>query len=166
MALDEEFRTVIEDIRVRQAALVTLIYATDTQALSLLRLFTTLAVATASGTVAAIASGSKYSLALFTAFGTSTAILVAGVFLCLSALEAARISLPGRKTDFWQWAVKHKIKKSKILDAYLLDAETQYKSNQKLNRETATTLKWAKRCAAAAPILALLAGAAVSLIKL
>jgi len=155
-----EFRTVIEDARARHGALVALIYATDTQALSLLRLFTTLAVATGSGAIAAFASASIYSLPIAASLGTATIIFVAGASLCLAALKAARISLPGRKADFWKWAVNPKIKKTNVLSAYLSEAEIQYVRNQRLNATTSKALKWAKRCTAAAPAFALLAGAA------
>lgn len=160
MAIEhDEFRTIIEDMRARHGALVALIYATDGQALSLLRLFTTLAMATASGAIAAFVSVSKYSVPLAASLSAAAVIFVIGAALCLVALRAARISLPGRKADFWKWAVNNpKIKKAKVLSAYLAEAEKQYTLNQRLNVTTSTALKWAKVCTASAPILALLVG--------
>jgi hypothetical protein len=159
MAIErDEFRTIIEDTRARHGALVALIYATDAQALSLLRLFTTLAMATASGAIAAVASVSKYYVPLAASLSAATVIFVIGAALCLVALRAARVSLPGRKADFWKWAVNPKIKKAKVLSAYLAEAEKQYTLDQRLNVTASTALKWAKVCTASAPILALLVG--------
>ncbi len=50
----DDFKTGIEDVRARHAAVVSLIYLADRQALQLLRSYVTLGIATASGAAAGL----------------------------------------------------------------------------------------------------------------
>lgn len=157
-----EFRTVIEDIRVRQAALVTLIYATDVQAMALLRLYATLGIATVSGAIAGLSSSSIISQPLGLGLIASTVVLMIGAALCLRALKADKISLPGRTSDFWIWASLSNVERDSVLAAYLKTAEEFYLLNRGLNIKTANALKWAKHCSVFAPGAALLVGVAAT----
>ena len=156
----DEFSTAIEDVRTRQAALVSLIYQTDAQAIALLQLYATLGIATTSGAVAGFNSSAYISMPVAISLAVATAIMVIGATLCLKALQANKISLPGRTPDFWCWAAHESVDWSAALQAYLQTADEFYQLNRKLNVRTATALKWAKRCSIVAPLLAGAAGAA------
>jgi 4-alpha-glucanotransferase len=154
----DDFRTVIEDARVRHGAVVGLIYQTDNQALALLRLYATLVVATASGAIASLGPSASLPRPLGWALIAATLVLAVGSSLCLMALRSSRINLPGRSADFWRWAASEDITRRHALDAYLATLETKGASNNKINARTATALKWAKLCSLVLPIAMLTAG--------
>lgn len=156
--VESEFRTVIEDVRARHAAVVALMYATDSQAMALLRLYVTLGIAAASGAAAGFGEAAPITRPLAWALAVAAIIVVIGAVYCLRALRSARISLPGRKADFWQWALSPGIDRARVLIEYLKNAEEKGAANDRLNKETATALSWAKLCGALAPLVALLAG--------
>jgi hypothetical protein len=155
----DDLRTVIEDARARHAAVVALIYVTDSQAMSLLRLYGTLAIATASATAAGLAPGSIVSKPLAAAAAGATAVLVLGCAFCLHAMMVgAKINLPGRGADFWLWALDPDVTRARILTAYLDNLKERGALNDRVNTRTARALRYAKFCAIAAPPVALLCG--------
>lgn len=158
---DTEFRTVIEDARARHAAVVALIYTTDTQAMALLRLYVTLGIAAASGAAAGFGASAAITRPAAWALVVGAVIFVIGAGLCLRALRSAAINLPGRKPDFWEWAMLPNIDRAAVLAAYLDNLKVKGIANDRCNASSATALKWAKRCGAVAPLGALLAAAAV-----
>jgi len=84
------------------------------------------------------------------------AIFVAGAGFCLKALQSSRINLPGRKADFWQWAMLPDVERAAVLNAYLDNLKEKGAANDACNARSANALKWAKRCGAFAAIGALL----------
>lgn len=153
-----EFRTVIEDARVRHAGIVLLIQATDTQALGLLRLYVTLAIATSSGAVATLGSSLQFKGALVTALISILIAVGIGSAFCLRALQGGAISVPGRTPDFWLWALDADVTEKSALEEYLKSLQTKIQLNRALNIKTTNALTWAKRCGLAAPFLGLIAG--------
>lgn len=157
---DTEFRTVLEDARARHAAVVALIYATDTQGIGLLRLYVTLGIACASGTAAGLGPTPLFERPLAWAFAAAAITVVVGAGFCLRCLRATRVNLPGRDADFWLWAIKSEVGRPDILIRYLENLSDKGAANLDRNAYSADALKWAKRCGIAAPVVALVVGAA------
>jgi len=165
--LDEtEFRTIIDDVRTRHAAVVALIYMTDRQAMGLLRLYVTLGMATATGAAAGfgtISTGQAFvSRPVAWALAAATIVLLAGSGFCLRTLRGSDINLPGRTADFWNWGARPDIGRSEVLTAYLDNLAVKAKQNNDLNTATAAALSHAKNCGAVAPLAALVIGAAAA----
>lgn len=157
---ESEFRTIIEDARTRHAAVISLMYAIDIQAIALLRLYVTLGIATASGTIAGLGPSALFPWPAAWALGGGTAVLVAGAAFCLRALKPARINLPGRNPEFWIWAVSAEVEREAVLRSYLDNLHAKGAVNSDINLRAARALTWAKRCGAVAPLGALLFGGA------
>lgn len=162
---EKEFRTVIEDARARHTAVIGLLYFTDTQAMLLLRLYVTLGIATVSGSAAGFSSSQFVSRPVAWALVTASLLFVLGSSICLWALRGVVINLPGRKADFWKWAIRDDVDRQQILAAYLDNLEGKNEINDKANRNSAGALSWAKVCGALAPLIALIVGAAAAHFK-
>lgn len=160
---EKEFRTVIEDSRARHTAVVGLLYATDAQSISLLRLYATLGIATASGAAAGFGSSALISRPLAWALSAGALGFVIGAGFCLRALRPCNINLPGRTADFWEWGLEPGVDQASVLSAYLRNLKIKGEANLAHNKASANALKWAKRCSVATPICALVAAAAASL---
>jgi hypothetical protein len=154
----DDLRTVIEDARARHAAVVALIYFTDSQAMGLLRLYGTLAIATASATAAGFGNTMIIAQPLTWAFAAATAVLVVGSAFCMLGMMPGRINLPGRGADFWLWGLDPAVDRERLLRAYLDNLKERGALNDKLNTRTARALRAAKYCAAIAPVSAISAG--------
>ena len=156
---ESEFRTIIEDARTRHAAVVALMYVTDTQAMSLLRLYVTLGIATASATAAGFGPSAMFARPVAWALAVGAIIFMIGAAFCLRALRPSKINLPGRKAEFWTWAMLPNVERDTVLAAYLDNLQEKGAMNDGCNARAADALKWAKRCGAIAPLGALLLGA-------
>lgn len=164
---DTEFRTIIEDARVRHAAGVALIMATDSQAMALMRLYVTVGIATASGAAAGLSTAATFvPHAVGAALAAATLAVVAGAGFCLRTMGSGEINLPGRDPDFWQWARHPGVDRTSILSAYLSALENGARINSAMNQKGAFALKRAKLCALIAPLAALMAGVVDGLIRL
>jgi len=156
MLSEEQMRFAIEDARTRHEAVVNLIYQTDQQAVSLLTLYVTLALATASGFVGSLLPTpvvpSGFSVPLFVA----TLGFIGGILMCFRTLETAMINLPGREAKFWIWANGENVTPEQAFVAYLDNLQTKTGQNNALNASTAQSIRWARRLGLAAPVVALL----------
>ena len=97
---NDDWKLAIEDTRFRQNAIVALIYSSNNQALGLLRLFSVIALATATGAVTSLAAG-EFSPAVGWELLSLTLVLVWSSWQCFRALEVGDIDLPGRDAEFW-----------------------------------------------------------------
>lgn len=159
----DDLRTVIEDARTRHAAVVALIYFTDRQAMGLLRLYGTLAVATTSATAAGFAPDPIVGRPFVAAVAAATIVLMIGCIFCLLAMASGRINLPGRGADFWLWSLTPSVDRPEVLRSYLESMKERAQLNDDLNSRTAGALRRAKQCAIVAPMAAMLAGLAGAL---
>lgn len=159
---DSELRTVIEDARTRHAAVVGLMYATDAQAIGLLRSYVTIGIAAASGTAAGFGPSPVFDRPVAWAMLAATILVLIGAVFCLRCLRPTAVNLPGRDPDFWQWATLPNVERAQMLAAYLDNLKTKGADNFKRNARAATELKWAKRCGLVAIGLPLLVGFAAA----
>ncbi|MBX9841080.1 MAG: hypothetical protein K2Z80_04645 [Xanthobacteraceae bacterium] len=150
----DDFRTVLDDVRARHAAVVALLYFTDTQALALFRLYATLAIAAGSGAAAVFAS-STAPRALGWGLAAAMMMLVAGMWFCIEALRSRPISLPGRGPDFWLWAARPDITRDAAFKAYLETLASKTLENVETNRINGIAYQRAKLCSLAVPPMAL-----------
>jgi hypothetical protein len=156
---ESEFRTIIEDARTRHAAVITLIYTLDAQALGLLRLYTTLGIATVSGGIAGlIDSANIVPRPLAWSLLSVSIVLLVGAALCLLCLRSTKVNLPGRDPDFWQWAMRPDVGRSQVLAGYLENLKTKAADNLATNDISSKALKAAKVCCVIAPLVALVVG--------
>jgi hypothetical protein len=156
---ESEFKVIIEDARTRHAAVITLMYSLDAQALALLRLYATVGIATGSGAVAGlIESTTAIPRPLAWSLLSITVVLTIGSVLCLLCLRSIRINLPGRDPDFWQWAINSDTTSSQVLLAYLENLKIKAADNLSSNFISSQALKWAKACCVVAPLVGVVVG--------
>jgi len=156
----DDFRTIIEDARARHAAVVALIYFTDSQALSLLRLYVTLGIATASGAAAGLSQATLIPRPVGWALVATTIVLAAGAAFCIASMRSGAINLPGRGPEFWLWAQHPNLDRAAVLKAYLDNLSAKTETNKKLNAVNGRAYQYAKLCSVAVPLAALIAGGA------
>jgi hypothetical protein len=166
MLTSEEWRFAIEDARTRHAGMLELVAATDQQAMSLISLYVTLGLATASGFVASIAhDGAIPDVLTFPLLG-ATIMFVLGTYNCFKTLETARVNLPGRTADFWLWASSDKITSVKAFQEYLTVLQSKHALNDSLNLNCALSVRKARQYGLAAPVVAVAIGIAIEGLKL
>lgn len=144
----------VEDVREKHKALFELIRFTDQQAMALLSLYTTLAVAAASGFGASLGSAPLLPAAAGWALLAACAAFVVGTGCALRVMWSSDIATPGREPDFWQWADGDHCGAQDVLSAYLKQMEEPIAWNRSLNRKTTRWLQAARACGIAAPVLA------------
>lgn len=144
----------IDDARQRQKALFDLILATDRQAMTFFGFCISIAAASVAGFVASWSPDSRIPapaasalLVIFLGFG------FAG-FLCLRVMKSAPIGLPGRKAEFWKWALATEANGEASALAYVDAVEVTYSENAKNNRRMARLLEQARLSVIAACALA------------
>lgn len=156
-------RVIIEDARMRQAAVVALIGAIDSQAMRLMRLYVTLGVASAAAGIGTLfAKEPALPAALGWALLGGTASLGAGMWLCFRVMKPGPISLPGRRPDFWLWAMRDDVASDDVLRAYLQNLSEKIAQNDRVNKAMASQMKWAKLAGLLAPAIAIVIGVATS----
>src|SRR5690606_29655615 len=101
----DQLQVALDDARARQTALLQLIYFTDQQAMSLLRLYVTIAVATATGAATGFAPNSWIPMAASIGLTVVSIALLVGCYFCFQAMKTAELALPGRGADFWKAVV-------------------------------------------------------------
>lgn len=159
-------RTVIDDTRARAAAVLQLIYFTDTQATALLRIYVLIGVAAASGGAAGLSGATAIPRALGAAFAAAAVMAAIGAYLCLRAMVPATISFPGREPSFWNWAIDEpSMNDEQVLRAYLVRAQEKLTLNYDVNEAGARALSHAKWFAIAMPIAPLLAAIGALILK-
>ena len=154
----DDWKVAIEDARTRHKAIVDLIYFTEQQAMGLLRLYITLAVAAASAAIAAWSKGSVVPPEVGVALATSSIILVLGSWYCFKAMETAEINMPGRDAEFWIWANHEDVPQYQILEKYLEELQEKHALNRGVNVSSARAFHNAKLTGVSVPIGALAAG--------
>lgn len=154
----DDWSTAIDDARARHAAGVGLIYASDTQALALLSLFSTLGLAAAAGVAATIPTKSTLPGPLGWCLVASVLILTLASWHCFKALGKAAINLPGRGAEFWLWAAASIETREEVFRLYLRDLEENQALNRALNKRQADHLGLTKLSATLTPVAALAVG--------
>ena len=162
---DIEFRTVIDDVRSRHAAILALINTTETQAMSLLRLFITLGIAAGSGIAAGFGQSAIITRPVTFALIGGAVVFVAGAGCCLLAMRPGVVNLPGRDPAFWKWAMLPGVERAAVLTAYLNKLDEKRPMMDAFNKRTATAFKWAKLCTVLAPVAAILLGTAATYLR-
>lgn len=154
-----DLKTILDDARARDTALINLIIFTDRQAMALFRVYATVGVATA----VAATSGILGKDPLLHLAGPSTAIiaivLAIACWFCLRAMVPSDIGLPGRAAEFWQWTTDELITDEDVLRVYLQQTKAVQDINRATNQRGASALAWAKRLGIIAPIAGIATGA-------
>jgi len=88
---------------------------------------------------------------------------MAGSYWCFKTMDTTPISLPGRKADFWLWALDPQIATVDALRAYLENLQTKTAQNDALNADIVVIMRRAKVAGMCAP-LAAIGGALVAVI--
>jgi hypothetical protein len=155
-----DLKTMLDDVRARDSALLQLILFTDRQAMALFRIYASIAVAAAAAAAAAFGSGTAAFL-MMTRWSllAMALVLVLACIACLRAMVPAGVGLPGRGADFWQWGVEQSTTDDAFVAAYLNAARKAQDGNRRTNELGAIALMWAKRLGIAAPLVGLAVGA-------
>lgn len=156
-------RVIIEDVRLRHAGVVALIMAMDTRAMALLRVYVTIAVAAAAGSVGLLLSPTP-SLPAPVGWALLAVVICLGVgsYLCFRVMRTTPISIPGRKADFWLWALRPDVTVAIALQAYLDNVQLKSDQNDALNAQMTRTFNRAKLAGMLSPVAAVLAGFAAA----
>jgi len=160
MASADFHKIAFDDARARQASLIQMILFLDQQAMSLLRLYITLAIPAATAAVAGFAAPDSLipkpaAFALFAA----VVFLFLGCVFCFQTMRYAPVTLVGRGADFWA-AVSRVYEKDldKALSRYLSDLEKSQVADRQTNLNASTSLGHARICGAAAPLASIIVG--------
>ena len=155
----DDWKLAIEDARVRHAAVVNLILSADAQAMNLLRLYVTVATATASGSATAFSS-TVAALPWAAGYGLSVATLcfVVGAYYCFLTMRSATINLPGRGAEFWLWSLHENVDRTDVFRTYLENLKIKTEMNNAVNNSNAKNFRYAKQFGMAAPLFALIVG--------
>lgn len=158
MLNNEDRWRALEDMRVRHKELISLIYLTDKQALSLLGLYLTTGIAAGSAAYAGLGANPIVPKAVSAALAGASTMLFFGSIFCFFAMKAADVSLPGRGPEFWKWADHAEISLETIFNAYLKNLEEKTNATRELNTSMARTLGYGKLCGLLAPVAAIVIG--------
>lgn len=155
----EDMRFALDDARRRHTAVVDLLAANDRQALGFLQLYVALAGGALSGGAAiALATASTFPKALgYGLFGFAVPLILGAMF-CMASIWPSNINLPGRKPDFWVWA--NEVTAQEAYLAYLQNLSVKEAQNTRLNVKLSRLMLVAKAFGVAAPVVAIIAGAA------
>lgn len=155
----EDLRFACDDARKRHTAVVDLITATDRQAMALLQVYLTIAIAVVSAaTVIYFATPATPIPKVFFAVLIGLAVpTLCGVFCCILSMWPGDISLPGRDASFWLWAMEPGVEAEKAYREYLENLAKGHARNKALNAKASAWLERAKVCGALAPFCALVA---------
>jgi hypothetical protein len=150
-------KAMLDDVRGRDTAWLTLLLATDRQAMDLFRIYVTLDTAIASAMAAGIHNGlfGITSTAMLALTPIAVCLLV-GCYYCLQALNPIAVTLPGRASEFWQWARRADVDENRAVDAYLEYAEKAQVMAEKVNLKNSTDLHTAKKCGIVGVVAAVL----------
>lgn len=155
----DDWKIAVEDARVRHSAVVGLIYFTDSQAVNLLRLYVTIASASAAGAITSFASDvSALPVAVGWGLAVATLAFVTASYFCFLAMTPASINLPGRDAEFWLWAMRPDIERTEVFKAYLANLKEKTEINNSVNLCGSKYLTHAKQMGMAAPLFALVVG--------
>src|SRR6267378_2329459 len=116
-------KVIIDDVRTRHAAVLQLIYFTDTQATSLMRIYVVIGLAGASGAAAGLSNSATIPRAMGVAFAAAAITAVIGAALCMRAMAPSDVGFPGREPTFWRWAMDQGLSDADAIATYLARAE-------------------------------------------
>ncbi|MBB3146324.1 hypothetical protein FHS21_002739 [Phyllobacterium trifolii] len=155
---NDDWKLAIEDTRFRQNAIVALISSSNNQALGLLRLFSVIALATATGAVTSLAAG-EFSPTVGWELASLTLVLVWSSWQCFQALEVGDIDLPGRNAEFWLLAADNENDRPTFSRQYLEIFKERYQTNRRVSERQARALRKAKLGGIIAPLIGIGVGA-------
>lgn len=156
-------KIMLDDIRARDVALQNMLLATDRQAVSLFRVYVTLAAAIISASVAGIMrDDSLIDSWVLIGVGLTASGLALACWFCIWAIRTAKVGLPGKGAEFWQWARRDDIEDDVALDAYLAQTLEAQSVNLEVNRRSSSCLRKAKRLG----VWSVIAGATIILVGL
>lgn len=161
---DDHLKLALEDARGRHAAVIELTLFIDRQAMQLLRLFVSLAIATAGAALAGLGESAIVPPALAWGFGAAALTLVAGSVACLRTMAPAKVPLPGEGADWWLYSVDHGGSFRNVAMSYLRRTDEFTRKARTLNETSGSRMKWAKRAGWLAPLIALAAGVVYAVI--
>jgi hypothetical protein len=153
-------KAMLDDVRARDTALLTLILSNDRQAMALFRIYITIGSATAVAAAAGFLETDGFASQTKWATLAVTMVLAVASYLCQAGMTSSEVGLPGKGGDFWLWARDEAITEETALRTYLQYAKEHQELNVRVNTRAFWTLIWAKRLGMAAPIIGLIAGAA------
>lgn len=141
-----ELKTILDDVRGRDNALLTMLLATDRQAVSIFRVYVTLTLAVVSAAVAGLFNR-NFAAEPWVLGGAG--VVVSGLSLacwfCIMTIRSAQVALPGRGAEFWSWARDPKVTMDDFLDAYLAQSLSAQNNNHDVNSRASWYLRYAKR---------------------
>lgn len=140
----DDWKLALEDARFRHNALMQQIYAGDTQALSLLRLFLTIAVAAAGGALSIFLGTWELPSEIAWALCSAILLFLASAISCTTAIMGGAVNLPGRGAEFWLWAASEDVEREHIFRSYLTNLNEKHDTNRRRNDKQATALLFAK----------------------
>lgn len=155
MVMDKfDLKTILDDVRSRDTALLTMLLATDRQAMALFRVYVTLTAALVSVAIAVI-FGDALRFDIWVAAGSGAAALGLSIscWFCIQTIKTATVALPGKGAEFWQWAIRDDITKDAVIEAYLQQSLCGQNNNLEVNRQSSYWLRQAKRLGVASLVL-------------
>jgi len=170
----DDLKFAIEDARVYQAALTGHIHFVQGKAATLLALYSSTAIATASGAVAGFAKIAPIPVEATAALTAATIALLIGCAFCFLVLRRRMLAHAGREADLWLWAEEVgrpdvAYEGRPMRDAclgYLQDMKKRNAANDEVIRRVDPAMVQARWWGMLAPIFALAGGAAATLIRL
>jgi hypothetical protein len=149
---DKVPETAIQDIARYQEQLLKMILHHDDRALRVLSLYVTVlgALVTAAFGLHQAHALSAYAGILM---GGTALSLGVGCAFAYRAAWTARIFLPGRKSDFWNWALEYEQDIREAALAYAAQAVDIVTNNERVADRAATNLARAHVCGVAAPFI-------------
>ncbi len=159
MFKDDEWKTAIDDARQNHAAVIDLIFFTERKALGLVRLYITLALASAGGAVEGLSTSTLLSTSSGLGLMFASFVFGYGSWKCFRTMRISKISLPGKPAEFWLWAQDSAIEKADFVGTYLQQLHDSNQVNDELNRRMSSDLSAAMNAGLAAPVVAVSIGA-------
>lgn len=163
----DDWKIAIEDARHRHAAVIAVIYFTDSQAMALLRVYVTVGLATAAGAVASF-TGSAAALPQPVGFALASATIMLAVasWFCFRAMDTTSINPPGRGAEFWLWVIEQDVARDDFARRYLQNLVTKTEANLAINKLTSSRLSRARKCAVWVPLVSLAVGVGAHWVRL
>ena len=162
---DEDWKIAVEDSRFRHNAILALIYSVNNQALGLLRLYSVIALAAATGAVSSLSLPNEVPSSVGWELAAMTLVLVWASWQCFRALEVADLRLPGRDAEFWLRAADGNGGRGQFARQYLEASKKGYQNNKRVNARQTRALRYAKLGGILSPIFAIAVGAASAAIQ-
>lgn len=149
-----DMKIILDDVRSRDTALLTMLLATDRQAMALFRVYVTLTAALASAALAAMFGAAPY-LGFWAVFGAGTMAmcLTLACWYCIQTVKTATVALPGKGAEFWQWALRDDVTEEAVITAYLGQSLNGQDNNLAVNQQSSSYLRMAKRLGVASIVL-------------